>query len=131
MARKRTDVPDQVATETLPPNPGTTAPSEAAPQNGSEPNSKKKPCYKVGPIATGKGESVSGCVWENEHVMPDGRVFKVHSIQLELSYFHEGDRQWKPSKSIRPSQISAVEYVLRQCGDFCFRARDPQNDIDF
>jgi len=90
----------------------------------------KRPAFKVGPIATGKGESVAGCVWENEH-MADGRTYVVHSIVLDISYFSEKEGKWLPSRGIRPSQFAAVEYVLRQCGDFAFRRRDPQHECPF
>ncbi len=131
MARKRSDDSPAEGPGTATINPPEPAAAPAQEQNGTEPNGKRKPAHKVGTIATGKGESVAACVWENDHSTPDGRSYKVHSIQLELSFYHEGDRQWRPSKSIRPSQLSAVEYCLRQCADFCFRARDPQQDVNF
>src|SRR5947209_2557120 len=104
--------------------------SESAPPsdtngNGEPPirpgnGDKKRPAFKVGPLATGKGESVAGCVWENEHVA-EGRTYVVHSIVLDVSYFSEKEGKWLPSRGIRPSQLAAVEYVLRVCGDFAFR----------
>ena len=67
-------------------------PQEAAPEPAGEPtengDARKRPAFKVGPIATGKGESVAGCVWENIYEA-NGSSYRVHSIVLDVSYFNE------------------------------------------
>jgi len=139
MTRKKTAIADApqesgaVNTPTVPseppaePQPETIKPPEPQQDNGE----KKYPAFKVGPIPTGRGESVAGCVWENEHQGADGRTYMVHSIVLEASYYNERLKKWMPSTGIKPSQLAAVEYVLRCCGDFAFRRRDPQAEIPF
>lgn len=109
---------------------GSVATEPASDTNGNaEPNGKKGPAFKVGPIPTGKGESVSGCVWENHHQMSDGREYTVHSIVLKVDYYDEERKEWRQSSGIRPSQLSTVQYVLRKCADYCFASRDKGNVI--
>lgn len=122
MAKKR------MATETVPSD----RQPEANDQNGIHENGvgKKLPAFKCGPIPTGKGESVQGCVWENE-VESNGQVYTVHAIVIEVSYWHQESQEWRLSKSIRPSQLAAYEYVLRRCSDYCFSKRDPQQTVPF
>ncbi len=105
---------------------------EGTPESAGDgkPEVKKGPAFKVGPIPTGKGESVSGCVWENV-VESDGRTFNVHNIVLTVEYFDQKENRWKPSSGIRPSQLATVEYVLRKCADFAFSRRDPQGEVPF
>ena len=131
MARKKsqTDVlPDQPA-ETVPGENGAVEPQPEKPQ---ESNGKKNPpIFKCGPIPTGRGESVSGCVWEREHVLSDGRSYKLHTIQMECHWFDEETKKWAVSKSLRTSQLAAYLYCLRRCSDVCFALRDPQAEIAF
>jgi hypothetical protein len=87
---------------------------------------RKPPVYKVGPIPTRKGESVQGCVWEHDFTTPDGKTYKTHQVEVRASYFSEKDGAWYDSSGFKPSQLSALEYVLRKCGDYCFNARDAQ-----
>jgi hypothetical protein len=116
-----------VVPATVPPT--TEAPSDTnghangLPTNGEAPKNNP-PCYKVGPIMTGKGECVGGCVWERTFTTPDQREYKVHSISVEARYFSSKDNAWKPSSGFRPSQLSALEYVLRKLGDYVFMSRD-------
>ena len=102
---------------------------EGAPESAGDgkPEPKKGPAFRVGPIPTGRGESVSGCVWENV-VTSDGRTYNVHNIVLTVEYFDQKEDRWKASGGIRPSQLATVEYVLRKCGDFAFGRRDPQHE---
>src|SRR5947209_18976301 len=105
----------------------TTAPSEGDAHEGApETNGEKKapPAFKVGPIVTAKGECLAGCVWEREFSTPDGRTYKVHSLNVEARYFSEKDGVWRPSSGFRASQLSALEYILRRCSDFVFAQRD-------
>src|SRR5205085_11464260 len=112
---------------------GTKAPEETtAPSEGDahepETNGEKKapPAFKVGPIVTSKGECVAGCVWEREFSTPDGRTYKVHSINVEARYFNEKEGVWKPSTGFRASQLSALQYVLDRCAAFVLAQRDQQ-----
>jgi len=139
MTKKKTavaDTPPEPPADT-PPTAPSDPPAAAPPDTNKTPeppndNSEKKyPAFKVGPIPTGRGESVAGCVWENDHQGADGRTYMVHSIVLEASYYNERQKKWMPSTGIKPSQLAAVEYVLRCCGDFAFRRRDPQAEVPF
>src|SRR5438094_585046 len=71
------------------------------------------PVFKCGPIPTRKGESVQGCVWEKEFLTPDGRSYRVHTIEVRASYFSEKDGTWHDSSGFKPSQLSALEFILR------------------
>jgi len=122
--------PTQDAPQEIPPTYPATSPSELLAEEGAPAGEKKRPAFKVGPIPTGKGESVSGCVWENV-VESDGRTYNVHNIVLTVEYFDQKEDRWKPSHGIRPSQLATVEYVLRKCGDFAFSRRDPQSEVPF
>ena len=48
------------------------------------------------------------------------------NVLITASWFSEKDGVWYDSKGFKPSQLSALEYVLRKCGDYCFNARDAQ-----
>src|SRR5438045_127067 len=96
---------------------------EGAPEAPANGTPTKPPVYKVGPIPTRKGESVQGCVWEHDFTTPDGKTYKTHQIEVRASYFSEKDGVWYDSSGFKPSQLSALEYCLRKCGDYCFNAR--------
>src|SRR5207245_333886 len=95
--------------------------SDVAPAGDAAETPRENPTvFKCGPIPTRKGESVQGCVSEKAFLTPNGRSYRVHSIEVRASYFSEKDGQWYDSKGFKPSQLSALEFVLRRCGDFCF-----------
>lgn len=98
-------------------------------RSGNNGRSSNPPVFRVGPIPTGKGESVSGCVWERE-VESDKRKFVIHSVQVQSHYFSTKDDQWKDGSSFNVSQLSAVAYIIRQCEEYVFQQKDVGNRGD-
>lgn len=91
--------------------------------NGAE---KPHPVFKVGPIATGRGENVSACVWKNERQTEDGRTYYVFSMELASSYLNGKDGQWKTARGFRVNQLAALDWIVRKCTEFIFSAKNPQ-----
>lgn len=89
---------------------------------------KPHPVFKVGPIATGRGENVSACVWRNERQTDDGRPYFVFTMELDSSYFSQKENTWKPSRGFRVNQLAALDWIVRKCTEFIFSAKNPQQD---
>lgn len=87
---------------------------------------KPHPVFKVGPIATGRGENVSACVWKNERQSEDGRTYFVYTMELDSSYFHQTDNAWKSARGFRVNQLAALDWIVRRCTEFIFNAKNPQ-----
>lgn len=126
MARKKQ--PETDAAESPPETPSEPAGDASLPESPN--GEKRRPTYKVGPIATDKNNSVCACVWENEITTHDGRTFKVHNVTVEASW-RDSDGSWKQTKSFRGSMIYALIYALQRCSDFILSQRDPCNTIPF
>src|ERR1700716_4266706 len=136
MPRKKTaaatDAPQptqEAPSESPPPatEPPTTSPSEAPAEEGSQNGEKKRPAYKIGPIACDKNTSVECAVWQNEITLSDQRTFTVYNVTMHGSW-RDADGTWKPLKSFRGSHLHVLIYCLQRASDWILSQRDPQND---
>lgn len=91
--------------------------------NGNN-DTKKGPCFKVGPIATdASGHSVEACVWDKDLTASDGREFTVYSVSCQASY-RDDKGDWQKTSSFRSSQIPVLVYCLNKCFDWVQAQRE-------
>lgn len=100
--------------------PETSAPSHEG--NGE----KRRPIFKVGPIATDRNNTVSAAVWGNEYSDRDGHAFTVYSVTVEASW-RDANGDWKAGKSFRGSQLYALIYCLQKANEWILDQRNPQS----
>jgi hypothetical protein len=128
MAKTRAKASEPGGSETAVAATAENVPTLAPPQPSA--GDKKLPSYKVGPIATSKGESVSVTVWSND-IERSGETFTVYNVTVQASYFDSSDGQWKASKGFRGSQLPTLIYALQRTFDFIMSQRDPANQCPF
>ena len=138
MARKKTadatDAPQpgstQEAPQEMPPVEPTTSRTDASAEEASQDGEKKRPAYKIGPIACDKNTSVECAVWANEITLADQRNFTVYNVTMHGSW-RDSDGTWKQLKSFRGSHLHVLIYCLQRASDWILAQRDPQNDFPF
>jgi hypothetical protein len=129
MAKTRVKASEPEGSETAVAATAENAPA-MVPSQPSAAGDKKLPTYKVGPIATSKGESVSVTVWSND-IERSGETFTVYNVTVQASYFDASDGQWKASKGFRGSQLPTLIYALQRAFDFIMSQREPANQCPF
>jgi len=138
MPRKRTadatdapqPEPTQEAPQEMPTQEPSTSHSDTPTEEASQNGEKKRPAYKIGPIACDKNTSVECAVWANEITLADQRTFTVHNVTLHGSW-RDADGTWKLLKSFRGSHLHVLIYCLQRASDWILSQRDPQNDCPF
>ena len=122
------DVPQEGAVPAaipISPSEGSLQP-EAPPPNGH----KHLPCFKVGPIASDRNNSVSAAVWANQIDAKDGRSFTVYNVTFEATW-RDADGSWKATKSYRGSMLYVLMHCISRCNEWILSQRDPQAEIPF
>jgi hypothetical protein len=82
---------------------------------------KKSPEKKIGPFAGGVGVSI----WINE-IQTESGPATVRSITINPPRYRDRDtREWKDSKSYRPSDLPALIFALQKAQEHCYEAPLP------